>query len=129
MLQLLSVPLSNGVRFFQHPLPAMPSALLADTPASTRRQPVGFMMFSCDDMDELAPASTPAAGFVRVLRLHGGSTLAALPFGLSLSASLARCILRCLWQFTCVGHFIQPCLPDRVDARSRGDHLTAVASS
>jgi len=58
------------------------------------------MMFGCDDMNELAPASTPAAGFVRVLRLHGWSTLAALPFGLSLSASLARCILRCLWQFT-----------------------------
>jgi hypothetical protein len=61
MLQLLSVPLSNGIRFFQHPLPAKPSAFLADPPASTRRRPVGFMMFGCDDMDELAPAYTPAA--------------------------------------------------------------------
>ena len=66
MLQLLSVPLSNGISFFQHPLPAKPSAFLADAPASTRRRPVGFMMFGCDDMDELAPASTPAAGFLSV---------------------------------------------------------------
>ena len=66
MLQLLSVPLSNGVCFFQHPLPAKPSAFLADAPASTRRRPVGFMMFDWDDMDELAPAYTPAALDVRV---------------------------------------------------------------
>src|SRR5439155_14137800 len=105
MSQLLSVPLQNGLRFLQHPLPATPSAFLADAPAFTRRRDVGFAMFDCDDMNESAPASTPAAGFVRVLRLHGWSTLAALPFGSSLAASLARCILRCLWQFTCVGHF------------------------
>ena len=54
---------------------------------------------------------------------------AALPFGLSLSASLARCNLRCLWQFTWIGHFLQPCRSDRIDARSRGDRLAAVASS
>ena len=129
MLQLLSVPLRNGLRFLQHPLPATPSAFLADAPAFTRRRDVGFAMFDCDDMNESAPAYTPAAGFVRVLRLHGWSTLAALPFGSSLSASLARCILRCLWQFTWVGRFIQPCLSDRIDARSRGNHLTAVSSS
>ena len=129
MLQLLSVPLQNGLRFLQHPLPVIPSAFLADAPAFTRRRDVGFAMFGCPDTNGLAPASTPAACFVRVLLLHGWSTLAALPFGLSLSASLALCILRCLWQFTFVGHFIQPCLSDRIDACSRGNHLAAVSSS
>ena len=104
MLQLLSAPLQDGFCFFQHPLPAIPSAALAGTPAQPLRAGVGrnvrFTMFDDDDTDELAPAYTPAACFVRMLRLHGWSTLAALPFGLSLSASLARCILRCLGQFT-----------------------------
>jgi len=57
---LLSAPLQNDLRFFQHPLPAIPSAFLADAPAFTGRQDVGFAMFGCDDTDDLAPAYTPA---------------------------------------------------------------------
>ena len=129
MFQPLSVPLSNGLRLLQLPLPAISTAHLAMSPASPTRRNVGFTMFDCHDMDDLAPAFTPAAVVVRVLQSYGWSTLAALPFGLSLSASLARCILRCPGQFTCVGPVIQPCPSNRIDARSRGDRLTAVASS
>jgi hypothetical protein len=60
MFQLLSAPLQSGLRFFQHPLPATPSAFLADAPASTGRRDVGFTMFGCDDMDVLAPTYMPA---------------------------------------------------------------------
>jgi len=128
MLQLLSAPLQNGLRFFQHPLPATPSAFLADAPAFTGRRNVGFAMFCCDDMNELAPAYTPAV-FLSVCAIKTKATPDCIPFGSSLSASLARPDLRCLWQFTCVGHFIQPHLSDRIDARSHGDHLAAVSSS
>src|SRR5438270_10220732 len=73
MLQLLSVPLQNGLRFLQHPLPVIPSAFLADAPAFTRRRDVGFAMFGCPDTYGLAPASTPAPCFVCVLLLFGWS--------------------------------------------------------
>jgi len=43
----------------------------------------------------------------------------ALPFGSSLSASLACCVSRCLRQFTCVGLGLQPCSPTNLDAGSR----------
>ena len=47
--------------------------------------------------------------------------LTAYRFGWSLSAPLARRKSRCLRQFTYVGHVIQPCLSDRIDACSRGE--------
>jgi hypothetical protein len=59
MVQLLSVPLQNGLGFFQHPLPGIPAAHLAMTPASTRRDD-GFTMFRLGDTNELAPVSAPA---------------------------------------------------------------------
>ncbi len=43
----------------------------------------------------------------------------ALPFGASLSASLARCVSRCFQQFTCVGPVLQPGSPTSLDAGSR----------
>jgi hypothetical protein len=53
MLQLLSAPLQDGIRFFQHPLPGVPTAALADAPALMRRndgfdpsRPVYFRWFS-----------------------------------------------------------------------------------
>ena len=57
MLHSLSAPLQSGLRFFQPPLPAIPSALLADAPASKARRDVGFTMLDNDDTNELAPAS------------------------------------------------------------------------
>jgi len=95
MLQSLSAPLQGGLRFFQHPLPAIPSAFLADAPASTRRRDVGFAMFDCDDMDDLAPTITPAV-LLSVGTIRAMVSLTASHFGQSLSASLARLYLRCL---------------------------------
>src|SRR5207302_5674519 len=57
MLQLLSAPLQSGLGFFQYPLPATPSAFLADAPASKPRRGVGFNLFRCDDTNDLVPAS------------------------------------------------------------------------
>ena len=95
MLQSLSAPLQSGLRFFQHPLPAIPSACLADAPASTRRRDVGFAMFDCDDTDDLAPTITPAV-LLSVVTIRAMVSLTASHFGQSLSASLARLYLRCL---------------------------------
>ena len=95
MLQSLSAPLQSGLRFFQHPLPAIPSAFLADAPASTRRRDVGFAMFDCDDTDDLAPTITPAV-LLSVGTIRAMVSLTASHFGQSLSASLARLYLRCL---------------------------------
>jgi len=55
MLPSLSIPLRNGLRFFQHPLPAIPTTLLAESSASMRRN-VGFTMFRSNSDDDLAPA-------------------------------------------------------------------------
>src|SRR5207253_11030518 len=52
----LSAPLQNGLGFLQSPLPATPSAFLADAPASEPRRDVGFTMLGCNDTNELAPA-------------------------------------------------------------------------
>ena len=128
MFQLLFVPLQNDLCFFQHPLPAIPSVFLADTLAFTRRRDVGFTMFGCDDMNDLAPAYAPAVFVVRVSALNA-RTPDCLPFGWSLSASLAPFSLRHLWRFTFVGPFIQPCPSDRIDACSRRSPLAAASSS
>jgi len=56
ILQPLSAPLQSGLRFFQSPLPATPTAFLADAPAPLTRRNVGFTMFSSNDTNELASA-------------------------------------------------------------------------
>ncbi len=45
---LLSVRLQDGIRFFQHPLPAASTAILTDTPAR-HGQGIGFIMFWSSD--------------------------------------------------------------------------------
>jgi hypothetical protein len=84
---LLSARLQDGVRFLQHPLPATPTALLAERPALHRRD-VRFAMFEPNDTNDLVPASPPAAVDVRVLCFPQSSRLRR-PFGWSLSSSLA----------------------------------------
>jgi hypothetical protein len=127
-LQLLSAPLQNGIRFFQHPLPATPSAALADAPAFTRRRNVGFTMFDGDDTDELAPAYTPAALGVRAFP-HTGERPAAHLFGWSLTASFGSPYLT----MPLAVHLSWACHPAWFlrprDARSRGERLTAASSS
>ncbi len=61
MLQSLSDPLQSGLCFFQHPLPVTSTAHRAMTPASPLRRDVGFILFRCDDMDDLVPVTMPAA--------------------------------------------------------------------
>ena len=128
MLQPLSAPLQNGVRFFQHPLPAIPSAFLADAPASTRRRNVGFTMFDCNDTNELTPAShtgscvCPCAPCVRwsnQLRAFWPEPVSV--FG-SLSMTMPTAVHLC-WVFH------PACPSDRIDACSRRNHLAAVSSS
>jgi hypothetical protein len=46
-------------------------------------------MLDCDDMNDLAPAFTPAVLIVRVFQILDGIT-DCVPFGVSLSASLAQ---------------------------------------
>jgi hypothetical protein len=127
MLQPLSAPLQNGLRFFQHPLPAMPSAFLADAPAPQPGRNVGFTMLSSSDPNELAPA------------FHAGSLecpcvpclqwnirlLAFWPEPVSRFGSLSMTALMAIhlhWAFH------PACPSDHLEARSRGDHLTAVPS-
>lgn len=105
---LLSVPLPNGLRFFQLPLPATPAVFLADAPASPPRRDVGFTMLDCDDMNDLAPAFTPTVLIIRVFHDLGG-TSDCEPFWfepVSIFGSFdfdGAC-----WQFTSVGHITQP---------------------
>ncbi len=128
MSQLLSVPLQNGIGFFQHPLPATPSAFLADAPASTRRRNVGFTMFDCNDTNELTPALhtgscvCPRAPCVRrsnQLRAFWPEPVSV--FG-SLSMTMPTAVHLC-WVFH------PACPSDRINARSRRNHLAAVSSS
>ena len=65
--------------FSSVPLPAIPTTLLAESPASTRRN-VGFIMFCLNNADDLAPASAPAV--VLSVHLHTESKcLTAYRFG------------------------------------------------
>ena len=63
---LLSARLPNGLRFLQHPLPATPTALLAERPAFHRRD-VRLAMFASNDTNELVPAFSTGSRGVRVL--------------------------------------------------------------
>ena len=128
MLQSLSAPLQNGLGFLRHPLPAIPSAFLADAPASTRRRNVGFIMFGCNDTNELTPAShtgscvCPRAPCVRrsnPLRAFWPEPVSV--FG-SLSMTMPTAVHLC-WVFH------PACPSDRINARSRRNHLAAVSSS
>jgi len=131
MLQPLSVPLQNGVRFFRHPLPATPSASLAGAPAQRRTagRDDGFTIFRCNDTDDLVPAchtgslECPCAPCVRGSnRLHCRFWLE--PF--SIFGSLGMTVPEAVHlRWTC-----HPACPsDRLDAGSRGSHFTATSSS
>jgi hypothetical protein len=91
-MQPLSAPLQGGLRFFQYPLPATPTAFLADAPAPALRsgRGVGFIQLGINDTGELVPACTPAVWIVRVLHASEGATDCIADFGQSLSAPLAR---------------------------------------
>jgi hypothetical protein len=128
MLQLLSAPLQNGVGFFQFPLPATPSAFLADAPAFTGRRNVGFIMFGCNDTNEITPAShTGSDGCPRAPCVRWSNPLRAFwpepvsVFG-SLSVTMPKAVHLC-WVFH------SACPSDRIDARSRGNNLAAISSS
>src|ERR1700682_4587965 len=58
MLQPLSIRLPDSFRLLQHPLPAIPTACLATSPASMRRD-IGFTVVRICDMRGLVPANTP----------------------------------------------------------------------
>jgi len=128
MLQSLSVPLQNGLGFFQFPLPATPTAFLADAPAFTGRRNVRFILFGCNDTNELTPAShtgsdeCPCAPCVRwsnPLRAFWPEPVSI--FG-SLSMTMPEAVHLC-WVFH------SACPSDRIDARSRGNNLAAISSS
>ena len=128
MLQSLSVPLQNGIGFFQFPLPATPSAFLADAPAFTGRRNVGFIMFDCNDTNELTPAyHTGSDRCPRAPCVRWNSPLRAFwpepvsVFG-SLSMTMPKAVHLC-WVFH------SACPSDRIDARSRGNSLAATSSS
>jgi hypothetical protein len=128
MLQSLSAPLRNGLRFFQHPLPATPSAFLADAPASTRRRDVGFAMLSSSDTNELAPAfHTGSLECPCVPCVQQNTRLRAFwPEPVSIFGSLGLTMLMAVhlcWAFH------PACPSDRIDARSLGNPLTAFSAS
>ena len=127
MLQSLSVPLPNGLRFFQHPLPAIPTAFLADVPAPQPGRDVRFMMLSASDTNELAPAhhagslECPCVPSVQWnIRLRAFWPEPVSRFGsLSMTALMA---VHLHWAFH------PACPSDHLEARSRRDHLAAVPS-
>ena len=128
MLQSLSAPLQNGLRFLQHPMPAIPSAFLADAPAFTRRRNVGFMMLSSSDTNELAPAvHTGSLECPCVPNVQRNNRLRAFwPEPISIFGSLGLTMLMAVhlcWAFH------SACPSDRIDARSLGNHLTAFSAS
>ena len=58
--RFLSAPLQNGLCFFQHPLPASLSAILASRLPRITEEADGVSMFCFNDRADLAPAFTPA---------------------------------------------------------------------
>ncbi len=105
-----------------------PSAFLADAPASTRRRNVGFIMFGCNDTNELTPAShtgscvCPRAPCVR----RSNQLRAFWPEPVSVFGSLSMTMPTAVH----LGWVFHPACPsDRINARSRRNHLAAVSSS
>jgi hypothetical protein len=127
MLQPLSAPLQSGLRFFQHPMPAIPSAFLAVAPAPKPGQDVRFLMLSASDTNELAPAFH--AGSLEcscVPCVQRNSRLRAFwPEPVSFFGSLGMTALMAVhlhWAFH------SACPSDRIEAHSRGNHLTIISS-
>ncbi len=129
MLQPLSAPLQNGLRFFQHPLPAIPSAFLADAPAPQPGRNVGFTMLVSSDTNDLVPAShTGSPGCPCVPSLRWNNRLRCRfwlepvsAFG-SLSMTVPTAVHFC-WTYH------SACPSDHIDARSRGNLLAEISSS
>jgi hypothetical protein len=107
MLQLLSILLLDGVRFLQLPLPGIPAAHLAMTPASVRRDD-GFNTFRSDDANELVPATHTGSRCIRVPQVSGGATdcIAFWLEPVSIFGSLG--FDGAFKQFTFVGRIVQP---------------------
>lgn len=129
MLQPLSAPLPSGVRFFQHPLPAIPSAFLADAPAPKPGRNVGFTMLVSSDTNELIPAfHTGSLECPRVPSLRWNNRLPCRfwPEPVSVFGSLSMTVPTAV-HFCWTYH--SACPSDHIDARSRGDCLAEISSS
>ena len=123
----LSAPLQRGLRFFQPPLPANPSAFLAETLASKARRAVGFAMLNNNDTNELAPAyHTGSLECPRVPCVQWNNRLRA--FWLEPDSIFGSLGLTMLMAVHLGWAFHSACPSDRVDARSRGNRLTEVSS-
>lgn len=123
MLQLLSAPLQNGLGFFQHPLPVIPSAFIADAPAPEPGRNAGFTMLVSNDTNELIPAShtgsleCPCVPSVRWNnRLHRRFWPEPDSVFGSLSMTVPIAVHFC-WTYH------SACPSDHIDARSRGNLL------
>jgi hypothetical protein len=128
-LQPLSALLQNGLCFFQHPLPAIPSAFLADAPAPEPGRNIGFTMLVSNDTNELIPAfHTGSLGCPRVPslrwnnRLHCRFWLEPVSVFGSLSMTVPTAVHFC-WTYH------SACPSDHIDARSRGNLLAEISSS
>ena len=106
--RLVSISLQNGIRFLHSPLPAYLSGdLTASLPLQEGRRayPVSLM-----EHDGLGSATTPMA-CTSVYCERRTQYPRHIPFGQSLSASLAPYPSRCLPQFTYVNLTIKPSTP------------------
>lgn len=81
MLQILSISLQNGIRFLHYPLPAFSSAFLAVCLPYRRKYRLTLFLLSYNS--GLGDFSIP------VICVHPEMKNVTLPFGRSLSASLA----------------------------------------
>lgn len=129
LLQPLSAPLQNGLRFFQHPLPAIPSAFLADAPAPEPGRDVRFTMLVSNDTNELVPAyhtGSLECPCVPSLRWNSRLRCRFWPEPDSIFGSLSMTVPIAVY-FCWAYH--SACASDHVDARSRGDRLTEVSPS
>jgi hypothetical protein len=119
MLQLLSAALHSGLCFFQFPLPATPTVVLADALAPEPGRSVGFTMLVSNDTNDLAPAFTPAVFGVRVFHAPGWHNRLRCHFGwepVSIFGSRGITVPAAVhlgWTYH------SACPSDRIDARSR----------
>jgi hypothetical protein len=129
MSQLLSAPLQIGFRFFQSPLPAIPSAFLADAPAPRPGRSVGFTMLSSSDTNELVPACYTGSlecPCVPSLRWNNRLPCRFWPEPVSVFGSLSMTVptaVHLCWTYH------SACPSDHIDARSRGNLLAEISSS